>query len=68
MSDKRFEHLHIEDAFDEIDARLFTGMPKPDELDAIQEYIDRWGPRISELRKSHASENASGSIVRARPQ
>lgn len=45
--------LHIEESFDNIDARLFTGDPSKEELAAMEDWIARFQRRIEELNSLH---------------
>ena len=53
MEDERFSHESHFEAMDTIDCLLFSGCPKNDELDAIEEFMERWKAQIAQWRKFH---------------
>lgn len=54
-----FNHPSTEDAFETIDAAIYSGDPSLDEIDAMMEYIERWQRRLPQLKYMHSSiENA----------
>lgn len=58
----------LEDALDTVDARLFTGDPKNDELTEIEEHIDRFKRRIIELKLFNDTYDAEEATGKSSPK
>jgi len=54
--DNRFRHENDFEAVDTIDAMLFSGCPTDNEIEALEEYIKRWGNQIEECKKFNEEE------------
>jgi hypothetical protein len=50
-------HLSVERALDQIDAQLFSADNDDEDLDVLEEYVDRWKRRIKEFREINAEED-----------
>lgn len=61
-------HKDVADAFEQIDAMMFSGDPQPEDIKVLHEYMGRWGREAPEPRKIEVDIGETIRALEANPE